>query len=1001
YATNKLVIEQNRVFDNNGDGVVGYYDAVVIQNNESFGNRLSGIAVLYGAQGTGNVAWNNASGLYAYSSSTLANNRSYANNDYGIHLAGGATATGNRVYGNVDGGAYLSAWDNVLTNNLLEGDGGPEVILNGAYYSGANPRVENNTIVVTAPGKDAIVVQAGSRNVRIVNNIIDVRSGGYALNVAPDSEQDFVSDYNLFALTNGSAVALWETKPFVTRTDWFYEVGMDQHSVTATAGYVDLDDVQGWVGTAVAGSAKIVDDGDATFTKTGTWTASPVAAQGRGGDTLLTAAIGGSLGVPTATASWRFDGLAAGYYKIAVTWPYGYYQNGGYLASNASYTAYQDGTVVGQAFANQQGQTNGFTDSGSGWSQVMLVKIDAGSLEVQLDNVANSSWVMADGVRIEQVTGDFGQDDDVHLAAGSAAIDRGDPLAKHQIEPVPNGNRLELGAYGNPGQTTASANPQIQVLGPNGLEKLVVGAPTTVSVRTAGLLPYDTVMLLNAGTGGAVDNWLAPQYRTDQWTGYYTTIAAATAIDLSTAGANAAPGEVYRTIAYVPGGAGYALDYDIPLADGDYQVVLHFIEPNNIAVGQRLFDVAMNGTTVQSNLDVRALSGGYDKALAMTYATTVSGGQGLAIALKNVTTSYTAMISGIEIRRLNAQGTANPTVSLEASLDNGTTWATIATGVALDRYGRGQAQWTPTTETSGNTALIRATATMDTPLGTVSVSDVSDEAFLVANGGHTFYVNDGSTVGDEYATATGNNANSGKDAAHPMASLAALLRAYDLSPGDVVYVDTGSYQAVTNVRFGADDSGITVQGAQQPGHATIINRANTNTGAYVLEFQGADDVTLSNLSITGGAYGVVASNTADSDHLTIASSRIYGNSSRGLSIDNSNEFFTLTDSQVYWNSTDGMWLTGADATVTGSEVYRNGGWGIQIGPRGHVYANDVYGNNSGGIYAAVQTYATNKLVIEQNRVFDNNGDGVVGYYDAVVIQNNESFGNRLSGIAVL
>jgi hypothetical protein len=38
--------------------------------------------------------------------------------------------------------------------------------------------------------------------------------------------------------------------------------------------------------------------------------------------------------------------------------------------------------------------------------------------------------------------------------------------------------------------------------------------------------------------------------------------------------------------------------------------------------------------------------------------------------------------------------------------------------------------------------------------------------------------------------AIGDNANSGKDADHPMASLTALLRAYDLDPGDVVYMAT-------------------------------------------------------------------------------------------------------------------------------------------------------------------------------------------------------------------
>eukprot|EP01032_Pedospumella_encystans_P001321 gene1321-1529_t len=65
---------------------------------------------------------------------------------------------------------------------------------NGVATGSINPRIENNTIVATA--SDAIVVQGNSRNVRIDDNILDVSSGGYAIRVAPDSEQDFASDYN-------------------------------------------------------------------------------------------------------------------------------------------------------------------------------------------------------------------------------------------------------------------------------------------------------------------------------------------------------------------------------------------------------------------------------------------------------------------------------------------------------------------------------------------------------------------------------------------------------------------------------------------------------------------------------------------------------------------------------------------------------------------------------------------------------------------------------------
>src|SRR5262249_44681583 len=159
------------------------------------------------------------------------------------------------------------------------------------------------------------------------------------------------------------------------------------------------------------------------------------------------------------------------------------------------------------------------------------------------------------------------------------------------------------------------------------------------------------------------------------------------------------------------------------------------------------------------------------------------------------------------------------------------------------RYGQGRYIWTPDQATAGNTALIRATGVA----GTTSVQDVSDELFLVANGGKSYYVNDASTTGDEYATAIGDNANSGKSDDAPMASLAAVLRAYDLRPGDVIYVDTGTYTLATNVVLGAEDYGFKIQGPVAPNHLALLNRGNTSSGADVITVNGTNDVTIDHL----------------------------------------------------------------------------------------------------------------------------------------------------------
>ncbi len=176
---------------------------------------------------------------------------------------------------------------------------------------------------------------------------------------------------------------------------------------------------------------------------------------------------------------------------------------------------------------------------------------------------------------------------------------------------------------------------------------------------------------------------------------------------------------------------------------------------------------------------------------------------------------------------------------------------------------------------AGTNYEIRITS-VDTP----AILDLSDALFSVIAPITFYYVNDGSLVGDEYTTALGSDGNDGLSPDLPKASIRGILDAYDLKPGDVILVDTGHYTLGTNIFVLADDSGVTMRGAMA--HETVLDRGNTNTGAYVFEFQGADDVTLESLQITGGQYGVYATTVVDSDRLSIVDSRVYGNAQWGV-----------------------------------------------------------------------------------------------------------------------
>src|SRR6185295_10319976 len=136
---------------------------------------------------------------------------------------------------------------------------------------------------------------------------------------------------------------------------------------------------------------------------------------------------------------------------------------------------------------------------------------------------------------------------DFHLQTTSLAVDAGDPVAYYLAEPSPNGGRLNLGSFGNTTGATPSARQLVQLLSPNGLEKVEVGQQVTIGWRASGLGSADTVALINVG-GPTIDNWLFSNYGSGTFfTGTFTNT-----VDLS-AVTNPAPMAVYQSYAQAPG----------------------------------------------------------------------------------------------------------------------------------------------------------------------------------------------------------------------------------------------------------------------------------------------------------------------------------------------------------------------------------------------------------------------------------------------------------------
>ena len=217
------------------------------------------------------------------------------------------------------------------------------------------------------------------------------------------------------------------------------------------------------------------------------------------------------------------------------------------------------------------------------------------------------------------------------------------------------------------------------MLTPNGLEKLETGEQTTIQWLSAGLTTDQTVALVNAGNGGTVDNWLGNKYQIEgSSTGSFSS-----AVDL-TGVMDPAPEEVYQRYSSASSGIGNRLVYDLPVANGSYDVRLHFAEPSTTTVGNRVFDILLNGTLEPegTDFDILSVTGARYEATTLTFNdVTISGGSGLLLELVNKTFSG-AVLSAIEITAANPSGVANPTVDVQLSRDGGLSFTeTIASNV--------------------------------------------------------------------------------------------------------------------------------------------------------------------------------------------------------------------------------------------------------------------------------------------------------------------------------
>ncbi|MEQ1831216.1 MAG: right-handed parallel beta-helix repeat-containing protein, partial [Pirellula sp.] len=486
----RITVRNNYVTGSSSYGVLASSNALFVNNevtNSAIGMQLSG-----NSEVRENIIHDNGTGIFANSGELIVNNRVYHNTNYGISLGNAARATQNRVYDNF-GGIYTNSTHyglvdhNLIYQNTLYG-----VVIDGSVAS----REISNNVVYQSNG-DAIHVQNSTQNISILNNILVARNG-YLISVNPDSERGFRSDYNILYATDNGKLGLWEGQAFTDRADWYFELGLDAHSIVADPQFVDIDGVDNVIGSSDYGlEASYYANTDLSGTPVYTKTVSTIG---------FSAAI---QGLPTDYFSIRWQGFV-------------------YIPQAGSYTFYEQADDGMRLYLN-----NNPTPVIDQWTYVNFAErsytttfTSAGWVPIRIDYNEtfggaglNFSW-SGPGITKQAIVpqylsrsnnpviGDFGADDDFHLLNSSPAVDSGDPSSIYLQEIQPNGGRIDIGAYGNTSQANISPLQIVQVLSPNGFEKFEQGQVVPVSFRTAGLQQYQTSVLLNGGAS-TVGAWAA------------------------------------------------------------------------------------------------------------------------------------------------------------------------------------------------------------------------------------------------------------------------------------------------------------------------------------------------------------------------------------------------------------------------------------------------------------------------------------------------------------
>lgn len=174
--------------------------------------------------------------------------------------------------------------------------------------------------------------------------------------------------------------------------------------------------------------------------------------------------------------------------------------------------------------------------------------------------------------------------------------------------------------------------------------------------------------------------------------------------------------------ARVRGGTTPELQYTFPVTNGSYTVNLYFSEPCDSAVGDRVFDVQLQGATVFPALDIVKLAG-LNHALIKSATVSATAGQ---LTIRFVHRNNNPILAAIEI--VPATAVTMPAISSQPSSVTVTTGQTAAFSVAATGTAPLTYQWQ-----RGGVAISGSTSSAYTTAATTSTDNGAQFRVVVSN----------------------------------------------------------------------------------------------------------------------------------------------------------------------------------------------------------------------------------------------------------------------------